>query len=333
MSKLKLGLYWAASCGGCEIAVLEIGDRLLTLLEHAEVVFWPCAADFKYKDVENYEDGYIDVCLFNGAIRNSEAVHIAKLLRKKSKVMVAFGSCSNKGCIPALANLYSRQELLDRVYVECESTENPDKIYPQTKYMVEEGELTLPEFHNTVRTLADVVQVDYYLPGCPPIADRIWDVVLAIVSGNLPPVGSVVGAGNKSVCDECPNEKRLTKISKFRRIHEFKPEPGWCLLEQGVVCMGAATRSGCGAMCLNAGMPCRGCYGPSGDEEDQGAAMMGAIGSLIDAGDDETAQKIIATLPDPAGYFYRFGMSKCTLLRKRITNGGAKREVKVEVIK
>jgi len=332
MSKLKLGLYWAASCGGCDMAVLEIGDRLLTLVEHADIVFWPCVADFKYKDVENYEDGFIDVCFFNGAIRNSEAVEIAELLRRKSKVMVAFGSCATKGGIPALTNLYQRQELLDRVYIECETVENPDKVYPQTSVKVPAGELTLPELHTTVRALNDVIPVDYYIPGCPPVADRIWDVVLAIVSGELPPAGSIVGAGDKSVCDECPLEKRQIKITKFHRIHEIKPEPGWCLLEQGIVCMGPATRSGCGALCLQAGMPCRGCYGHIGDEEDQGAAMMGAIGSLIDAKDEEKAKEIIDSLIDPAGYFYRFGMSKSTLLRKRLLNTKVKRDVKLEVL-
>ncbi|MEP0813830.1 MAG: oxidoreductase [bacterium] len=332
MAKLKLGLYWAASCGGCEIAVLEIGDRILTLLEHADVVFWPCVADFKYKDVQAYDDGYMDVCLFNGAIRNSEGEEVAQLLRKKSKVLVAFGSCATKGCIPALANLYGRQELLDRAYLECESVDNPQKIFPQTETAVAEGKLHLPEFYTTVRTLADVVPVDYFLPGCPPVADRIWDVVLAIVGGNLPSAGSVVGVGDKAVCDECKREKRQVKITKFHRPHEIIPEPDWCLLEQGILCMGPATRSGCGALCLNADMPCRGCYGPTANEEDQGAAMMGAIGSIIDAKDDDAAKAIIDGLPDPAGYFYRFGMSKSTLLRRKLRNNG-KREVKIEVLK
>ena len=70
--KLKLGLYWAASCGGCEIAVVELREKLLIVDQVADIVFWPCAMDFKYKDVEGYPDGYIDVCMFNGAIRTSE---------------------------------------------------------------------------------------------------------------------------------------------------------------------------------------------------------------------------------------------------------------------
>ncbi len=89
------------------------------------------AVDFKYKDVEAFEDGYIDVCLFNGAIRNSENEHIAKLLRRKSKVMVAFGACASMGGIPGLANVSNAQEIKDLVYTQNPSIDNPDKVYPQ----------------------------------------------------------------------------------------------------------------------------------------------------------------------------------------------------------
>ncbi len=102
MSKLKFGFYWAASCGGCEVAVLDINEDILTVLDIAEVVFWPVAMDIKYKDVEAMPDGHMDVCFFNGAIRNSEQEYMANLLRKKAKVLVAFGSCAHTGGIPGL---------------------------------------------------------------------------------------------------------------------------------------------------------------------------------------------------------------------------------------
>jgi F420-non-reducing hydrogenase small subunit len=92
--KLKLGLYWAASCGGCEIAVVELREKILLLDEAAEILFWPVAMDFKVKNVEAMPDGHMDVCLFNGAIRTSENEDMAHLLRRKSKVLVAFGSCA-----------------------------------------------------------------------------------------------------------------------------------------------------------------------------------------------------------------------------------------------
>src|SRR4030042_1569556 len=145
MGKLKLALYWAASCGGCEIAQLQIGDKILKLAEVADIVFWPVAIDAKYKDVEAMPAKSIDVCLFNGAVRTSEQEHLAKMLREKSKVMIAYGACAYEGGIPGLANLFNRQTIFDRVYFETQSTVNKEKVVPQTKYKVPEGELTTPQ--------------------------------------------------------------------------------------------------------------------------------------------------------------------------------------------
>ena len=101
MSKPKLAVYWASSCGGCDIAIVELGEHLLELAQVADIVFWPCAMDFKYHDVEAMPDGAIDVALFNGSIRTDlDAEHIAHLLRKKSKALVAFGSCACGGLHP-----------------------------------------------------------------------------------------------------------------------------------------------------------------------------------------------------------------------------------------
>ena len=153
MSKLKIAFYWAASCGGCEIAQLQIGDKILKLAEAADIVFWPVAIDVKYKDVEAMPDKSIDVCLFNGAIRNSEQEYMAKMLREKANVMIAYGSCAYEGCIPGLANLFNREMIFNRAYIETPSAINEEKIFPQTSCQVPEGELTIPEFWNTVKTL------------------------------------------------------------------------------------------------------------------------------------------------------------------------------------
>jgi F420-non-reducing hydrogenase small subunit len=101
--KLKIAFYWAASCGGCEVAVLDVNEKILDIVAAADIVFWPVAMDIKYKDVEAMPDKSIDACFFNGAIRTEENEKIAKLLRKKSKILVAFGSCANDGCVKSLA--------------------------------------------------------------------------------------------------------------------------------------------------------------------------------------------------------------------------------------
>ncbi len=268
--KGRLALYWAASCGGCEIAVLAINEKILDVAALFEIVFWPVAVDAKVRDVERMPDGSIDVCLFNGGIRTSEQEYMAHLLRRKAKVLVAFGSCAHEGCIPGLANLHSRQRIFQTVYQDTVSTENPDHVEPQHQSQVPEGELQLPVFYDTLKTLDQTVPVDYYLPGCPPEAERIWEAISAIVSRTLPPPGSVLGA-DTTVCQECPRTRAEKKIKKFFRPWEMIPDETTCLLEQGLLCCGIATRAGCGAKCPQVNSPCIGCYGPNDGVHDYGA--------------------------------------------------------------
>jgi len=319
MSKPKLAIYWAASCGGCDVSILDIHEHILDVDANFELALWPVAADFKYKDVEALNDGEILLTLFNGAIRNSENEHIAKLLRKKSKIMVAYGSCAHLGGVIGLANLYKRDDILDTVYNKSVSTHNPDKVIPQTNTQVKEGELSLPKFYDYLRALNQVVDVDYYIPGCPPNPDRVLEVIQHIISQKpLPPKGSVLGAGERSQCDECKRKKNVKKIKEFKRIATAIPDPEICLLEQGFICMGPATRTGCGVACVNAGVPCRGCYGPPPNVVDQGAKMLSAIASVIDSDNPEEIEKIISQIEDPVGTFYRFSLPTSLLRRARI---------------
>lgn len=260
----------------------------------------------------------MDVCLFNGAIRTSENEHLAHLLRKKAKVLVAFGSCACEGCIPGLANLFDRQSIFERAYLECLSVDNPNKIVPQTSYAMPEGEIHLPKFYNTVKTLDQVTDVDYYLPGCPPQDPQIWAVIEAIVSGNLPPKGSVVGATEKTVCDECQHVREEKRIKQFHRYHEIIVDSTQCLFDQGIICAGPATRGGCGALCTKVDIPCRGCYGPPPHVVDQGAALLSAVASVVDADTEEEARRIVSDIPDPIGTFYRFSLPASMLHRAKL---------------
>lgn len=312
-NKPKFAMYWAASCGGCEIAVLNIHEKILDVDANFEVVFWPVAMDAKYKDVEAMEDGSILLTLFNGAIRNDENEHIAKLLRRKSKLLVAFGSCANEGCMPALANLYNINEVVDTAFTTV-STDNPDNIRPQPYYTVSEGELHIPTLFPVVRTLDQVVPVDYYMPGCPPESHQIAaviDLVIQVLQGKaqLPPTGTVIGAGASTVCDECKRKRDVKKIKKFERIQNVMLDPEVCILEQGVLCSGPATRSGCTALCPSAGSPCIGCYGPAEGALDYGARLMSAVASVVDSNDPDEIEKIFEGIPDPAGQFYRFNLA------------------------
>ena len=117
--KPKLALYWASSCGGCEIAVLALHEKILGVAEAFDIVFCACVLDFKKADVEALEDGEIIVTLFNGAIRTDENEEMAHLLRRKSQVMVAFGSCATEGCMPGLANFTDRDHMMQYIFKDC----------------------------------------------------------------------------------------------------------------------------------------------------------------------------------------------------------------------
>jgi F420-non-reducing hydrogenase small subunit len=315
--KLKMAVYWGSACGGCCVSVLDVHETVLDIVAAADLVFWPIALDIKYQDVRDMPDKHIDLTLFNGAVRNSENEKMAKLLREKSKILVAYGSCAHMGGIPGLANFSTKEDLLHRVYEETESTVNHGKVRPQAHYQVEEGVLELPEFYNDVRTLADVVDVDYFMPGCPPQSERLVEVFTAIVTGaELPPLGSVIGAGNKAQCDECTRTKSENKkIKKFHRPWEVVDDGETCFMEQGILCMGPTTRTGCDYRCIKGNAPCRGCYGPTPDVVDSGTKMMSAIASIIDEKEPAAIDKVLEDLVDPAGYFYRYSLPSSYLRR------------------
>ena len=318
MSKPKLAIYWAATCGGCDVAILDTQTTVVEIADAFELVLWPIAMDFKYEHVERLPEKSVELCLFNGAVRTEEQEDIALMLRDRSKTLVAFGSCACWGGIPGLGNVSDREGIFATVYDETASTINEDGTRPQASVNVPEGELTLPAFHNTVKSLDQVVDTDYYVPGCPPPVSLINQVVEAILNGALPPRGSTI-APDKTVCDECPRERDDSKkVKQFRRLSEVSPDPTTCLLDQGIVCCGPATRAGCEARCLSVNMPCRGCFGPPEGVLDQGLKLLGAIGSIIDSKDEDEIKQVVAQLQDPLGTFYRFGLPG-SLFRRRLT--------------
>ncbi len=307
--KLKIAFYWAASCGGCEVAVLDVNEKILDVVAAADIVFWPVAMDIKYKDVKAMPDKSIDACFFNGAIRTEENEKMAKLLRQKSKILVAFGSCANDGCVKGLANLWDRKTIFERAYSETQSTQNPEYVTPKTHLKVKEGELELPEFYDTVKTLPQTVDVDYTISGCPPPIPAILNMFMAFITGNLPPKGSSF-LPNKSICDECPREKKDKQLSQIKRIYEIDDDGETCFLDQCVICMGPATRAGCGAQCPKVNIPCTGCNGPGPRVTDQGAAAISALASIA------TNPDVVKDIVDPIGTFYKYSLAHSILRRK-----------------
>ncbi|MHC4472047.1 MAG: NADH-quinone oxidoreductase subunit B family protein [Planctomycetota bacterium] len=323
--KIKMAVSWAAACGGCDVSLLDIEEKLLDLAEIADIVFWPVAMDFKRDELLALPAGNVDIGIFNGAVRTSEQEEDAVAFREKCKVLVAYGACACFGGIPGLANLTDGEGILETAYGTTVSTDNPDGVRPETSTPVNGHELTLPEFHDTVKSLPQVVPVDVVMPGCPPPTERILDLVDVAAKyaadGTLPPKGAVL-AEDKALCDECSRNETRTggRIAAVRRPHEVAIDPDRCFLDQGILCMGIATRGGCGQTCIRANMPCRGCFGPTPDMLDPGAEAMSAIGSVAgEAIENDVPEhewkRAVRSIRDPAGTFYRFTLPVAILNR------------------
>ena len=322
--KPKVAFYWCASCGGCEESVVDLAESILDVVAAVDIVMWPVAMDFKKKDVEAMADGSILVSLVNGAIRTSEQEEMAKLMRKKSKLIIAYGSCAHTGGIPGLANQFGREELLRYIYEESPSTVNPQKTRPELKVIANGSTVTLPNFFNIVRALDQVIDVDYYLPGCPPTPKLLKQALEVLLSGKLPEKGAVL-APDIALCDECPKKDTKPsdlKFTEFKRPHWMQIDPKVCLLAQGILCMGPATRGGCEGVCISGNMPCTGCFGPPSRIKDQGAKILSALASQVEAKDEKGIDETLATIPDPVGTFYRYGLPVSLLRRKNFNSTG-----------
>lgn len=318
MPKPKVAFYWCASCGGCEETVVDLAEDILGVVEKVDIVLWPVAMDFKYRDVAALADGAIFATLLNGAIRTSEQEEMAVLLRRKSQYLIAYGACAQLGGIPALANQFSREQVLRFNYEDAPSVVNPARTRPRVHF--EEAGRTphLPEFRHVVRALDQVVDVDFYIPGCPPTPNLTRAAFEALLSGKLPPKGAVL-APDVALCEECARKaSKPTDVAftEFKRPHQALWDSGQCFLAQGLVCMGPATRQGCGAACPQGNMPCTGCFGPTSRVRDQGAKMLSSLSANVAARDEEGIRRILDGLPDPVGTFYRYGLAKSLLRRK-----------------
>ena len=313
--KPKIALYWCSGCGGCEESVIDLSEDLLELQRRVDIVFWPVALDSKLKDLEALDDGEIDLSLINGAIRLHEQAHMAQLLRRKSKLVVAHGTCAHLGGIVGLGNFHSVREILARSFREVPTVNNPGGILPGGSVGDSERGPKLSGLTDKVMALDQVIDVDYYIPGCPPPPELVGEAVWAVLEGRLPEKGFVFG-DRKALCHTCPlleSKPERIRVKRFKRVHETEWDSKKCFLPQGVICLGPATRGGCGSRCIQANMPCRGCFGPLETMEDHGAGMVSFIASMIDAEHEDEIRRITDSIPDPGGLFYRYSAPRSIL--------------------
>jgi len=223
---MKIATLKLASCSGCHVALLDTHEKVLDLAD--KIVFSPILLDVK-------EIPECDAILVEGCVRTDEELELLKKARDKSSIVIAFGTCAALGGITSLGNVFSANQILERVY----GTELSD----------------VPKFLDEALPIDEFVEVDYYLPGCPPPPNLIADFLEALLKGEKPK------SIEHPVCAECGREVRHIEINGIKRFGEA--EEGLCLLSQGFLCQGSVTRGGCGAACTKAGLPCRGCRGPT----------------------------------------------------------------------
>jgi F420-non-reducing hydrogenase small subunit len=322
--KPKVAFYWCASCGGGEEAVVDLEEKILDVVAAVDIVYWPVALDFKRRDLEAMPDGSIVATFLNGAIRTTEQEEMAHLLRRKSQLLFAFGSCSHLGGIPGLANLWTRESILRTAYAESPSTANPNGALPQRVSKENGYSLSLPVLFDTVQTLDQVVDVDYYVPGCPPTPKILMAALDALLSGKLPAKGAVL-APDQALCEECPRKETRPEqlsLAEFKRPHQVLIDETTCLLAQGVLCFGPATRAGCEALCVKGNMPCTGCFGPTSRVKDFGGKALSAVASVAAGKDEAEIARAFENMPDAVGTFYRYSLPSSLLRRRRLGASG-----------
>jgi len=165
VSKVKVATVWLSGCSGCHMSFLDLDERLLELAQKIELVYSPVA------DIKEFPDG-VDVTLVEGAVGNSEHLHLAREIRRKSKLVIAFGDCAVTGNVPSMRNPIPREEVLREVYGEGEVPG------------LEEGEV--PQLLPQALPLSMVIPVDGFIHGCPPPADRIWKLLQKLLAGEAP---------------------------------------------------------------------------------------------------------------------------------------------------
>lgn len=289
--KIKIGTMWLGGCSGCHLSIADFHEKIIDVMEHADFEFSPVLMDTKYDEIPE-----LDVVIIEGGIVNDENREFAEELREKAKFVISYGTCAVYGGIPGLRNLWDKDEVIEEAYINSITTPNEEGVIPSED---------VPHLEGRVKPLGEVIDVDFEVPGCPPRSDVAAEVVMALLKGEE------IELPETNLCEVCPREKPPEGLAMDfikRQFEVGKPEDDLCLIPQGLICMGPATVSICGAECPSIAIPCRGCYGPTARVEDQGAKMISAIASDYKVEEDKTVdpEEVAEQLDDIVGTFYTF---------------------------
>jgi F420-non-reducing hydrogenase small subunit len=232
MDKPKIATACFASCTGCHMALAEPEVGFVDLLPSIELVFSPVLMDSK-----QIHDA--DLVMVEGSIRNEEDLRLLREARAAAKTLIALGTCACFGGVPGLANMTTVEQLTTGVYDRDSLGDGVPALNPRL----------LP--------VDSYVEVDYYIPGCPPPVAHLANILKALLAGDKPP------RIDTPVCSECRRTAGPEPLADLARPFTREPLLDKCLLVQGLPCLGSVTRGGCGAACTHANVPCSGCRGPT----------------------------------------------------------------------
>ena len=228
---------WLSDCSGCHVAIVDMHEKLLNVLEAIEILHCPVLTDIKDYPKAN-------IGLVSGAIRTEHDRHAAEEMGKSCDVIIAWGSCAVYGGIAGAGIVHSKEEIFDAVYGNNKTTISHNS--PTTG---------ISPFEKLVTPIDEVINVDLYLPGCPPHPAFIFDALLSLLEGRAPK------ATKESVCSHCNRTMVHTEVDKIKKNFEGVAEKESCFLSQGYICLGSVTLDRCMSPCPTNGMMCTGCAG------------------------------------------------------------------------
>ncbi len=237
--KIRLNTEWLSVCGGCHVGIVDLHEKILVVLGAVQIQHCPVLTDIK-----DYPPA--DIGIITGAVRNEHDRHAAERMREACSLIIGFGTCAVYGGIPGGGIVHSREEILDRSYVHNKTTVS--KTVPAAG---------IAPLEKLVTPLDEVIEVDLYLPGCPPHGAFIFDALLALIEGREPK------ARKETVCARCERKMTKTGVDRIKKNHEGPAEDQACFLSQGYLCLGSVTLDRCLAPCPGNGVMCTGCAGPT----------------------------------------------------------------------
>lgn len=170
MAKPKISSDWMGGCAGCHMSFLDIDERIIKLIELADLRATPIT------DLKQPDESGVDVGILEGSVTNTANEEVALRMRERCKILVALGDCAVFGGVPAMRNFFTIDETLKRGYIETESTDAEGKIPDDPELCTQ----------TKVRSLNEVVPVDVFVPGCPPDPDVIFYVLSELAQGRVP---------------------------------------------------------------------------------------------------------------------------------------------------